>query len=72
MWLDGCYSQFKSKTPWFFVNHYPFLTRGCTLLWSFFGIGHGKRPHDGAKIVLKRFIKQAAPNCKEDVVELQR
>jgi hypothetical protein len=49
----------KAKFHGFFINHYPFLTRGCTLLWSFFGTGHGKRLHDGAKIVLKIFIKQA-------------
>jgi hypothetical protein len=76
MWLDGCSSRFKSKIPCFFVRHYPFLTRGCTLLWSFFGTSHGKGPHDGAKVVQKRFIRQSqldASNPKlqnaEDMVE---
>jgi hypothetical protein len=26
---------------------------------NFFGLGHGKGPHDGASVVLKWFIKQA-------------
>jgi hypothetical protein len=59
MWLDGCSSQFKSKIPWFFVSHYPFLTGGCTLLWSFFWTSHGKGPHDGVRAVEKIFIKQS-------------
>jgi hypothetical protein len=29
------------------------------MMWSFFGIGHGKRPHDGARVVLKRFIRKS-------------
>ncbi len=28
-------------------------------MWSFFGIGHGKGPHDGARVVLKRYLQQA-------------
>jgi hypothetical protein len=79
MWLDGCSSQFKNKIPWFFVNHYPFLTKGCTLLWSFFGTSHGKGPHDGARAraIQKRFIRQfqldaSSPKLQnvKDVVEL--
>jgi len=29
------------------------------MTWSFFNIGHGKRPHDGARVVLKRFIRKS-------------
>jgi len=46
-------------------------------MWSFFGIGHGKRPHDGARVVLKRFIRKSqldinGPKLQnaEDVVTL--
>jgi hypothetical protein len=28
-------------------------------MWSFFGSGHGKGPHDGAGAVLKRYIRTA-------------
>jgi hypothetical protein len=28
-------------------------------MWSFFGTGHGKGPHDGAGVVLKRYIQTA-------------
>jgi hypothetical protein len=58
IWSDGCSSQFKSKVPWFFISRYPDITGGCACLWSFFGSGHGKGPHDGAGAVVKRFIRQ--------------
>jgi hypothetical protein len=57
VWLDGCVSQFKSSKPWFFVSKYPsFTTSGCTMMWYFFGNGHGKGPHDGVWVVVKRFL----------------
>jgi hypothetical protein len=52
-------SHFKNKTPWFFVIRHPHLTWGYNMMWSFFSIGHGKRPHDGATVVLKRFIRKS-------------
>jgi hypothetical protein len=46
-------------------------------LWSFFGIGLGKGLHDGAKVVLKKFIRQVQLDASDpklqnakDVVEL--
>lgn len=57
MWSNGCSFQFKNKIPWYFVNRYPYLTCGYTMFWSFFSIGHGKRPNDGVGVVLKRFIR---------------
>ncbi len=59
IWSNGCSSQFKKKTPWFFVTRYPHLTGGCNMMWNFFGIGHGKGPHDGARAILKRFLKKS-------------
>ena len=59
IWSDGCANQFKSRVPWYFVARYPEITRGCTCMWSFFGTGHGKGPHDGAGAVLKRYIRTA-------------
>ncbi len=56
IWLDGCSSQFKSKIPLYFVSCYPHLTSGCICTWSFFRFGHGKGPHHGVGVVLKRFI----------------
>jgi hypothetical protein len=29
------------------------------MTWNFFSTGHGKRPHDGAKVVLKRFLRKS-------------
>jgi hypothetical protein len=49
------------------------------MLWSFFGTGHSKGPHDGAGAVVKRFIRhsQLDPNGLtlqnvKDVVLLQK
>ncbi len=58
VWSDGCAAQFKSSRPWFFVARYPNMTGGCSMLWSFFGSGHGKGPHDGAGAVVKSFIRR--------------
>ena len=52
IWSDGCSNLFKSKVPWSFVAQVPSLTTGCTCMWSFFGTGHGKGPHDGAGVVV--------------------
>jgi len=48
--------KFKSKIPLYFVSYYPHLTGGCICTWSFFRFGHGKGPHHGAGVILKRFI----------------
>lgn len=59
IWSDGCAGQFKSRIPWYFVSRYPEITNGCACMWSFFGSGHGKGPHDGAGALLKCFIRTA-------------
>ena len=59
IWSDGCSGQFKSRIPWYFVSRYPQLTGGCMCMWSFFGTGHGKGPHDGAGAVIKRYMRNA-------------
>jgi predicted membrane protein len=35
------------------------LPHGCHMVWSYFGLGHGKGFHDGVGVVLKQEI------CKE-------
>lgn len=55
------------------------MTGGCKMCWSFFSIGHGKGPHDGVGVVMKRFLcrKQLSAhgaklqNIKEVVMFLQ-
>ncbi len=49
------------------------------MMWNFFGIGHGKGPHDGARAILKRFLKKSqldvnGPKLQNamDVVTLMR
>jgi hypothetical protein len=60
IWSDRCSGQFKSRIPWFFVARYPEITGAqCNCMWSFFGLGHGKGPHDGAGAVLKHYIRTA-------------
>jgi len=56
VWSDGCLTQFKSSKTWVFVSRYPSMIEGCKTLWSFFGNGHGKGPHDRAWVVVKRFF----------------
>jgi hypothetical protein len=63
VWSDGFASQFKSNKPWFFVSRYPSMTRGYQILWSFFGSGHGRGPHDGARVVVKRFLRKEKFNA---------
>jgi hypothetical protein len=63
VWLDGCAGQFKSHKPWYFVGHYPNLTCGCAMIWSFFGMGHGKGAHDGPRVAIKWFLWQEQLNA---------
>jgi hypothetical protein len=53
VWSDGCASQFKSSKPWYFVSRYLNMIGGCKMMWSFFRSGHGRGPHDGARVVIK-------------------
>jgi hypothetical protein len=49
-------------------------------MWSFFGSGHGKGPHDGARVVVKRFLQreqlnvpgEKLQNVKEVVIFLHK
>jgi hypothetical protein len=34
------------------------MINGCKTTWNFFGSGHGKGPHDGASVVIKRLIRK--------------
>jgi hypothetical protein len=34
------------------------MTNGYKRVWSFFGNGHGKGPHDGVNAIIKRFIQK--------------
>ncbi len=77
IWSNECTSQFKNKTPWYFVSWYPYIISGCVCLWNFFGSSHGKGLHNGVGIVLKWFIWQVqldvhGPNLQNaiDVVDL--
>ncbi len=58
VWSNSYTCQFKSQKPWYFVGCYPNLINGCAMIWSFFGIGHGKGAHDGASVVIKQFLWQ--------------
>jgi len=40
------------------VSKYPNMINGCKTTWNFFGSGHGKGPHDGASVVIKRLIRK--------------
>jgi hypothetical protein len=56
VWSDGCANQFKSHKPWYFEGCYPNLIGGCVIIWSFFGMGHGKGVHDGVGAIIKWFF----------------
>ncbi len=62
MWKDGCLGQFKSMRTWYFVSRYPYPTTstsdisGCSLIYNFFTIGHGKGEVDGIRVLLKKEI----------------
>jgi hypothetical protein len=62
VWLDGYVPWFKSTKPWYFMSRYPSVTSGCKMMWSFFGNGHGKGPHDGVGAIIKRFIRHKQLN----------
>jgi hypothetical protein len=62
IWSDGCGSQFKISKPWFFVSKYFNINNGYKMIWFFFGCGHGKGPHDGARTIIKRFLKRKQLN----------
>jgi hypothetical protein len=53
MWLIGTFEslclRYQSETK--DATH---LRHGCTMIWSYFGFGHGKGMHDGASAVLNR------------------
>jgi len=55
--LMGVPPNSKAQNPSFFVNKYPNMTNGCKTTWNFFGDGHGKGPHDGVGVVIKRLIQ---------------
>jgi hypothetical protein len=38
---------------------------GCEMMWSFFGSGHGKGPHDGARAIIKCFIQREQLNVHD-------
>ncbi len=44
------------------------MTNGCKMMWSFFGNGHGKSPHDGASVVIKRFIRCEQLNAHGEIL----
>ncbi len=55
-------SQFKGARNWFHVTRYPSLTQcnelasRCAMEWHYWGTGHGKGLHDGARACLKQAI----------------
>jgi hypothetical protein len=55
LWVcnDGCARQFKGFQN--FVVRYPSFTNGCSMTWSFFGIGHGKGEWDGVQAMVMFF-----------------
>jgi hypothetical protein len=65
VWSDVSHvSQFKGTHSWFHVAKYPRLTIclklpfGCMMQWNYWGIGHGKGPHDGVGACLKQAMKK--------------
>jgi hypothetical protein len=42
---------------------YPGMTNGCKMMWSLFGNGHGKGPHDGIGTIIKRLIQHEQLNA---------
>jgi hypothetical protein len=55
-------------------------TDGCQMIWILFGFGHGKASHDGAFVVIKRFLrrkhldvhKEKLQNAKDVVAFLRK
>ncbi len=46
------------------MARYPHITSSYIYLWNFFSFDHGKHPHDGARVVLKWFIKKTQLNMQ--------
>jgi hypothetical protein len=65
IWNDGCVAQFKRTCSWFYIGRHPSLIvclelpHGCMFDWHYWGIGHGKGTHDGARACFKQCIKIA-------------
>jgi len=55
--LMGVPPKSKAQNPNFW-SKYPNMINSCKMTWNFFGNGHGKGPHDGASVVIKRFIRK--------------
>jgi hypothetical protein len=41
-----------------FVAKYLGFINGCSMTWSFFGIGHGKGEWDGVGALVKKTLKE--------------
>jgi hypothetical protein len=60
---NGFASQFKCIKAFFFVTHYPSLTKkdnfplGCPMQWNHFGFGHSKGCWDGARATMKQTLQ---------------
>jgi hypothetical protein len=46
----------KFALPFYFISRYSEVTKGCGMLWFFFGTSHGKRKHNGVGIVVKQMM----------------
>jgi len=42
------------------------------MLWSFFGSGHGKGSHDGARAITKGFVERATQCSWGEVIKCQK
>ena len=64
-WLIILFDYWKYRYP--FLTIIPDWLKGCQMDWHFWGIGHGKGPHDGAGACLKQSIwkEQVWPNSKQ-------
>jgi hypothetical protein len=45
------------------------MTNGCQMIWFLFGSGHGKGSHDGAFVVIKRFLKREHLNAHKEKLQ---
>lgn len=75
VWSDGCAPQFKLSKPFYALYRYHH-NENIPHVWSFFGSGHGKGEHDGAKACIKHALRKCKMNYKgvrinnaHDVVE---
>jgi hypothetical protein len=53
--------RYQSKTKCVALLH------GCPMLWLYFGFGHGKEVHDGARAILKQEIRKQQMTMTFDV-----